>query len=213
MAATDSRVDEYIEQAAPFARPVLRHLRKIVHTACPAAKETIKWNFPHFDHQGILCGMAAFQQHCAFGFWKAELMFDEDKLADRKAMGHFGRITSLDDLPNDRTLIAYVRKAARLNEAGAKVPRLSKRTRSKPKVPDYFQTALNNNNTKARRTFENLAPGQQREYVQWLSDAKRVETRKKRLQMSILWLSQGKPHNWKYLPKYRYALRTTNTRR
>ena len=203
MAGKDRRVDEYIEQAATFARPVLRHLRKIVHLACPAVEETIRWNFPHFDHKGILCGMAAFKQHCAFGFWKAELIFDGDKLADRKAMGHFGRITSLNDLPNDRTLIAYVRKAAKLNDVGTKTPTRSKPgTKPTPKVPDYFRAAIDKN-AKARKTFENFTPSQRREYLEWLTEARREKTRQQRLKMSILWLSQGKPHNWKYLPKRR----------
>ncbi len=105
MPRKDPRVDRYIEKAAPFARPILRRLRKIVHAGCPEVKETIKWNFPHFDYEGIMCGMAAFKEHCAFGFWKAELMFDGDRLADREAMGNFGRIKSLAQLPKDQTLI------------------------------------------------------------------------------------------------------------
>ncbi len=196
-------MDEYIDQASSFARPVLRRLRRIVHSACPNVEETIKWNFPHFEHRGILCGMAAFKHHCAFGFWKAELIFDGNKLSDRTAMGHFGRITSLDDLPGDHTLIAYVRKAAELNEAGLKTLTRSKpRRKAKPKIPAYFRAALGKN-AKARKTFESLAPGQQGEYVEWLTEAKREETRKQRLEKSILCLSQGKPHNWKYLPKWR----------
>src|SRR5438105_4206705 len=120
------RVDAYIDKAAPFAQPILKHLRKIVHASCPQVEETIKWNCPTFEHKGIMCGMAAFKNHCVLGFWKAELIFSADEDKKPEAMGHFGRITSLDDLPDDKTLIAYVRKAAELNNAGVKTPTRSK---------------------------------------------------------------------------------------
>ena len=150
-----------------------------------------------------MCGMAAFKNHCVLGFWKSELIFSGDERKKREAMGHFGRITSLADLPDDKTLIAYVRKAAELNESGVKAPARSKPKKKSPlKIPDYFGTALKKN-AKARTTFENLSPSHQREYVEWLTDAKRDETRAKRLKMSILWLSQGKPQNWRYLPEWR----------
>lgn len=203
MARKDPRVDEYIKKAAPFARPILRHLRKIVHAGCPEVKETIKWQCPSFDYKGIMCGMAAFKQHCAFGFWKAELMFDGDRPADREAMGNFGRIASLAHLPRNKTLIGYVRKAAKLNGAGVKAPRRSKpKKKPPPKIPSYFRAALRKN-AKAGKTFENLSPSQQRDYVEWLTEAKRNETREQRLKMSMLWLSQGKPRNWKYMPEWR----------
>jgi uncharacterized protein YdeI (YjbR/CyaY-like superfamily) len=147
--------------------------------------------------------MAAFKNHCVLGFWKAELIFSGDEKKKREAMGHFGRITSLADLPDDKTLIAYVRKAAKLNEAGAKSPARSKPRKKSPlKIPEYFSSALKKN-AKARTTFENLSPSHQREYVEWLIDAKREETRARRLKMSILCLSQGKPQNWKYMPEWR----------
>ena len=203
MARKNPRIDAYIQKAAPFARPILKHLRKVIHAACPDLEETIKWNCPTFEHKGIMCGMAAFKNHCVLGFWKSELIFSGDERKKREAMGHFGRITSLADLPDDKTLIAYVRKAAKLNESGVKAPARSKPKKKLPlKIPDYFGAALKKN-AKARTTFENLSPSHQREYVEWLTDAKRDETRAKRLKMSILWLSQGKPQNWKYLPEWR----------
>ena len=122
MAKRDPRVDEYIEKSAAFARPILRHLRRVVHLGCPQVQETIKWSFPHFVYKWILCSMAAFKHHCAFGFWKAELVFAGDKRAKKHAMGHFRPITSLADLPPEKTLIGYVQKAADLNEAGTKSP-------------------------------------------------------------------------------------------
>ncbi len=122
---TDERVDAYIAKAAPFAQPILSHLRELVHRADPQATETIKWGFPHFEHKGILCSMAAFKEHCTFGFWKAELMTDPEHVlagVGKTAMGHFGRIQNLDDLPRDDVLVAYIQEAARLNETGAKAP-------------------------------------------------------------------------------------------
>ncbi len=197
VAKKDGRVDAYVAKAAPFARPILKHLRKIVHAGCPEAQETIKWGFPHFEHHGVLCGMAAFKNHCAFGFWKAELILDGDEPARRDAMGQFGRITNLSALPNEQMLIGYVRKAAKLNDAGIKNPGRSK-GRKPLEMPDYFAAALQKN-PKAKKTFENFNPTNRREYIEWVTEAKRDETRERRLEMSMLWLSQGKPRNWKYM--------------
>ena len=108
---------EYIAKAADFAKPILTHLRKVVHAACPGVEETMKWSAPHFDYKGeMMCGMAAFKAHCAFGFWKSSLVLDGPSATD--AMGQFGRITSIRDLPPDRTITAYVKKAAKLNDDG-----------------------------------------------------------------------------------------------
>ena len=192
---TDPRVDGYIVRAAPFARPILKHLRKIVHAGCPDVEETIKWNSPFFERKGIVCFMAAFKEHCAFGFWKGSLIFGSKH---KGAMRHFGRITSIDDLPSEKELVGYVRKAAQLNEAGAKRSRPQLRTKQKLSVPADLNAALKKN-AKARKTFENFSYSQRKEYVQWITDAKREETRKRRLQTAIQWLAQGKPQNWKYL--------------
>ena len=123
--------DAYIKAAAPFAQPILKHLRELVHKACPEVEETIKWGFPHFDYKGIMCSMAAFKNHCAFGFWKSALMSDREKIMevkDRGAMGNFQKITSLSDLPSDKILIAYIKEAKKLNEDDIKLPARKKTT-------------------------------------------------------------------------------------
>ena len=120
MAGKDRRVDAYIKRAAPFGRPILKHLRKVVHAGCPDIDETIKWNSPFFEHKGIICFTAAFKEHCVFGFWKGALIFGAKH---KGAMGHFGRIISISDLPDAKTLAGYVRKAAELNEAGVRKSR------------------------------------------------------------------------------------------
>lgn len=197
MPAKDPRVDAYIARAADFAKPILTHFRQLVHTACPAVVETMKWSFPHFDHQGTLCGMAAFKQHCAIGFWKSELIFTETD-AGREAMGNFGRITSMADLPTDSLLLSHLRKAVELNEAGVKKPTPP---RSKVKkeliVPDWLLAAFGKNK-KALTTFENFSYSHRKEYVEWLVEAKREETRAKRLAQALAWLAEGKSRNWKY---------------
>jgi uncharacterized protein YdeI (YjbR/CyaY-like superfamily) len=198
MAKKDSRINAYIDKAAPFAKPILKHLRKIVHAGCPDVEETIKWNMPHFEYKGIMCSMAAFKEHCAFGFWKQKLIFPAGAAKTKEAMGHFGCIKSLRDLPSEKTLIGYVRKAAELNEKGIKDPRQEKPPKGRPRVPKYLSAALKKN-AKARKTFENFSPTHQREYVQWLTDAKREETRQRRLKTAIEWLAQGKPQSWKYM--------------
>ena len=195
MATRDRRVDAYIKRAAPFARPILKHLRKIVHAGCPDVEETIKWNFPFFEHKGPLCFMAAFKEHCAFDFWKGSLIFGAK---NEGAMGSFGRITSINDLPSAKTLAGYVRKAAKLNEAGVKKLRPRSRAKQKVTVPADLKVALQKN-AKARKTFENFSYSHKKEYVKWITDAKREETRERRLRTAIQWLAQGKPQNWKYL--------------
>src|SRR4051812_33353592 len=171
MGTKDPKVDTYISNAAEFAKPILKHLRKLVHASCPEVNETIKWRFPHFEYQGVLCSMAAFKEHCAFGLWKERLILGESKTVEKRGMGSFGCIRSLSDLPGEKVLVGYVKKAAALNQAGIKGPR---RTQSKPRepipVPDYFRAALQQNG-KARQTFDKFPPGKQREYLEWVTEA------------------------------------------
>ena len=200
MATKDPRVDAYIAKAADFAKPILKHLRKVVHAGCPQVQETLKWSMPHFDYKGVMCGMAAFKEHCAFGFWKESLIFDGKKNGEKTAMGSFGCIKSLADLPSEKILIGYVKKAAALNEAGIKAPgRTQPKKREPIAVPDDFAGALKKN-AKARKTFDAFAPSKQREYLEWVTEAKRDETRRERLATSIQWLAEGKPRHWRYQP-------------
>ena len=197
MGTRDKRVDTYIAKSADFAQPILRELREIVHEGCPDVEETIKWRFPNFTYKGILCGMASFQQHCAFGFWKGSLVIDGNN-NNVDAMGQFGRITSLKDLPSRRVLLAYVKKARQLNDDGVKVPRKSKPGEKKDlKVPDYFSVALKKNK-KAAANFEAFSFSKKKDYVEWLTEAKTDETRERRLVTSVEWIAEGKSRNWKY---------------
>src|SRR4051794_34358294 len=146
MATKDPRIDAYIAKSADFAKPILNHLRKVVHAGCPSVVETVKWSRPHFDHKGVMCGMAAFKEHCAFGFWNADLILKPKEGREESALGSFGCIRSLDDLPAEKTLIGYVKKAAALNEAGVKATwRTERKKRAAIAVPDYFAAALKKN--------------------------------------------------------------------
>lgn len=198
MSTRDPRIDAYIGKSAEFARPILEHLREVVHAACPDVEEAMKWSHPHFMYHGMLCGMAAFKQHCTFGFWKFDRIGVDGADKDA-AMGQFGRITRLADLPSKKVLTGYVKQAMKLNEDGVKALWLSKRAKPKPaaKVPDDLATALSKSK-KARTVFEAFPPGQRREYIDWITDAKREETRQKRLAQTVEWLAEGKRRNWKY---------------
>jgi uncharacterized protein YdeI (YjbR/CyaY-like superfamily) len=198
VAKKDPRVDAYIAKSAEFAKPILSHLRKLVHAACPEAEETVKWGMPFFDYKGPLANMASFKAHCAFGFWKGKLILDKD--IPESAMGQFGRLTSLADLPKDKALIGYIKAAARLNEEGVKSPTRGKAAKPKPKleVPAYF-TATLKKDKKALAGFASLTPSQRNEYVEWVTEAKTEETRAKRLATSVEWISEGKIRNWKYV--------------
>lgn len=196
MPAIDRRVDKYISKSADFSKPILSHLRQLVHKACPDVMETIKWGFPVFEYKGPLCNMAAFKNHCAFGFWKAALMKDAKS---ETSMGHLGRITSLKDLPSDKKLIALIKEAMKINDAGVKVTSVKKPSVKKEiKAPDDFLSALKKNK-KALATFEGFSPSHKREYLEWIVEAKREETRKSRIGQAIQWMSEGKPRNWKYI--------------
>jgi uncharacterized protein YdeI (YjbR/CyaY-like superfamily) len=188
-------IDAYIENAPGFAKPILKHLRKVVHAGCPNVEETLKWRFPHFMYKGMFCGMAAFKEHCTFGFWKGDLIV---KNGDDEGMGQFGKIRSLSDLPDEKTLVKYVREAVRLNDEGVKAPRQMRPKVKKPLiVPDYL-TAVLNRNAKARETFENFSYSHKKEYVEWVTEAKQEETRKRRLETALEWMSEGKTRHWKY---------------
>ncbi len=203
MKKSDERIDVYIAKSADFAKPILTHLRALVHAACPEIEETWKWSFPHFNYKGTVCSMAAFKQHCSFGFWKASLMRDAREIltAGSEAMGQLGQIKSLADLPADATLIAYIKEAVELNEKGVKLPsRTNTGAKKELQIPEYFVAALEGN-AKASETFENFSYSNKKEYVEWLGEAKTEETRAKRLATAIEWMNEGKSRHWKYAKK------------
>ena len=205
MAKTKPTHDEHIAHAEPFARPILKHLRTLVHSACPNVEEAFKWSFPVFMYKGaILCSMASFKNHCAFGFWKASIMkdpygiFPEEK---ETSMGHLGKIISLKDLPSDKILIEYIQEAAILNEKGIRLPPRPKNTvKTELKVPEYFRNALSTNKV-ARSTFEKFSPTNKKDYVEWITEAKTEETRERRMATALEWMAEGKIRNWKYVRK------------
>ena len=200
----DPRIDAYIKNAAPFAQPILHHIRSLLHTACPNVGETMKWSFPHFDYMGsTLCSMAAFKEHCAFGFWKAALMKDPGLLENarsEKAMGHFGRILSITDLPSDKQMIAYIKEAMVLNEKGRKIERKKTEPLPVPDIPAELAKALTENKT-AGANFEKLSAGHRKEYINWIDEAKTDPTRDKRISQTIEWVMEGKSRNWQYAAK------------
>ena len=200
MAQKDKRIDEYILKSADFAKPVLNHLRSLVHSACPNVEETVKWGFPHFDYKGMMCSMAAFKQHCAFGFWKTKLMKDAKEMISQNeyAMGHMGKIRSLKDLPPDKKITAWIKEAMKLNDDDVKLPERKKSVSTKEiEVPDALQKALIKNKL-AATTFSNFSPSHKNEYIEWINEAKTEETKNKRTATTIEWLKEGKSRNWKY---------------
>ncbi len=200
MASHDKRIDAYIENSAEFARPILEHLRAVVHEACPDVEETMKWSFPYFTYHGMLCGMASFKQHCTFGFWKAKQMAELSGNPGT-AMGDFGRIAQLKDLPAKATLKRLIKQAMAINDSPPPVAAAAKPRRSaKPELiaPDAFLEALAKNK-KAKATFDAFSPSHRREYVEWILEAKREETVSKRIEESLRMLSEGKPRHWKYI--------------
>lgn len=196
MGTRDPRVDAYVEQAEPFARPILTELRERVHRACPEVAETMKWGFPHYEHRGLLCSMAAFKRHCALGFWKGALLVG-DAPAAREGMGHLGRIEILDDLPPEQEMAALLRRAVELNEQGVKAPRTRTGSRPDVPVPEPLLEALAAHGGPLER-WEAFAPSHRREYAEWIADAKTEATRARRVATAVEWIAEGKSRNWKY---------------
>lgn len=199
----DPRIDAYIAKAAPFAQPILRRLRELVHQGCPDVTETVKWRMPYFEHAGgMLCGVAAFKEHCAFGFWHQgmEKILGAHGSERETAMGSLGRITSVGDLPDEKMMVRFVREAVKLNESGAPArPRPAANGHKKElPVPTELAAALKENKT-AAKTFAGFSPSHRKEYIEWITEAKRDETRQKRVATTIEWLAEGKPRNWKYM--------------
>ena len=198
MHAYDPKFDAFIAKAQPFARPILKHLRKVVHAAVPEVEENWKWSSPAFDYKGVFCSMAAFKQHCNFGFWKQQLLIDRGVIeAGNTVLGHRGKITSIDDLPSEKDLIRVLKAAAELNDKGIKIERPKAAPKPPVKVPPYLKKALQGNK-KAGTAFDALSPSHKREYVEWLTEAKTEDTRNRRLAQAVEWMAQGKPRNWKY---------------
>jgi uncharacterized protein YdeI (YjbR/CyaY-like superfamily) len=199
MGKRDPRIDAYIAKSAEFAKPILVHIREVVHAACPEVEEAIKWSYPNFLYKGMMCGMAAFKEHCSFGFWKHALVVGGNDGERMEGMGTFGKITKISDLPPKKVLSGYIKTAMKLNEDGVKNPARAKP--AKPKevvVPEVLAKALQGNH-KARASFERFSPSHKREYVEWITEAKTEATRARRLQTAIEWMAEGKPRNWKYM--------------
>jgi len=197
------KVDAYIAKAQPFAQPILTHIRELAHKACPDVDEEIKWSMPFFVLRGVILGhMAAFKQHCAIGLWGPEMnaILNADGLHSEDGMGSLGKITNLEDLPADKKMLGYYRHAAELILAGKRTKsfeRTAKTRKAAPKVPAEFTAALKKNKA-AAKVFAGFSPSCQREYSDWIVEAKRPETKEKRIAQAIEWIAEGKQRNWKY---------------
>ena len=197
MPTTDPRVDAYIAKSADFAKPILTRVREMVHEACPEVQETIKWGSPFFDYKGqMMCAIAAFKQHCALIFWKASLIDGLPPNGD-KSRGSFGRITSMKELPSKKQFNGWIKAAMSLNDAGVTVKRPKAGAKPEAKVPKELAHALAKNK-KATAVFGKFPRGQRREYCEWITDAKREETKAKRVTQAVEWIAEGKTRNWKY---------------
>jgi uncharacterized protein YdeI (YjbR/CyaY-like superfamily) len=196
MTTTDPRIDAYIARQADFARPILERLRTVVHEACPGVEETLKWSMPTFLYGGaILASMAAFKQHASFGYWKHADVMGEG--VERDGMGSYGRISSIKDIPAKKTLVADLKRAMQLNVDKVKPARKTAAPKPPAEAPADLVAALKKN-AKARKTFDGFPPSAQRDYIEWIVEAKREETRAKRLAQTVEWLAEGKRRNWKY---------------
>jgi uncharacterized protein YdeI (YjbR/CyaY-like superfamily) len=201
MGQFDPRVDAFIAKSADFAKPVLMHIRDVVHRASPLINENIKWGMPFFEYKGPVCMMASFKQHCAFGFWKASRLNDPEGLlkgSDEEASaGSFGRLNSLADLPSDEALIGFVHQMIAINESGIKEVKKPAGAKAELAMPADFDKLLRDN-LAAMGHYETFSPSKKREYLEWFEEAKSDATREKRIQQALEWITEGKSRHWKY---------------
>jgi hypothetical protein len=195
MGTRDPRVDAYIAKAPDFARPILGHLRDVVHAACPAVEEDIKWGAPHFLHHGMLASMAAFKAHACFGFWRGKELFPDG--GGSGAMGHFGRLESVKDLPSKKALTTLVKQAMALSASGAARPKKAGKPKPPPVPSPEFAAAIAGSR-QAAKAFAAFPPSHQRDYVDWIDEAKRDDTRARRIAQAVEWIAQGQSRHWKY---------------
>lgn len=196
-------VDEYIEKASEFSKPILNFIREIVHECYPEIEETIKWKFPTFMYKGkILCSMVSFKQYCSMGFWlhdEMETIKHLETPAEKSNMFSLGKITRLEDLPSKPQLKKIILEAMELTDLGVKFKKAAP-SKIELDVPEYFQNVLNNNK-KALAVFEKSSPSFRKEYISWINDAKTETTRNKRIEQALEWISESKGRNWKYEKK------------
>lgn len=189
----EARVDAYIAAQADFARPILTHVRALVHATCPNVTEAIKWGFPHFVYRTKnLASIAAFKGHAAVNLWYS----DEEKPG--AGMGHLGKLTSLADLPTDDKLRALLSKAATMIEAGAKPAHMTDRQPRDPLPIPQALTAAIAASPAAAAMWSAFPPGKIRDYCEWIGEAKTDATRDRRITQAVAWIAQGKGRNWKY---------------
>ena len=200
------KVDAYVAKAKPYALPIMEHLRELIHTGCPGVEETIKWSRPFFEYRGVILGnMSAFKEHCSFGFWGEEIgaVLREAGVVQEGGMGSLGRITRIEDLPPDKQMLSLIRQAAAFIDRGeytspiAARQRVVKASKPAPEAPEELAAALRKNK-KAAAVFADFSPSCKREYTEWIADAKRTETREKRIATAVEWMSEGKQRHWKY---------------
>jgi uncharacterized protein YdeI (YjbR/CyaY-like superfamily) len=204
-AVRNSAIDVYINKAGQFARPILEHLREVVHEGAPGVVEEMKWSRPFFVYKGVILGnMSAFKAHASFGLWGAEIaqQLRADGVASSEGMGTFGRITALSDLPARKQLLKYVQEAARKIAEGERTksidrPKPVRVAKSEVVVPEALAAALKRHKT-AAKAFETMSPSCRKEYCVWVAEAKREETRAKRVTTAVEWIAEGKSRNWKY---------------
>jgi uncharacterized protein YdeI (YjbR/CyaY-like superfamily) len=197
----DPRIDAYINKSAAFAQPILTHLRELVHKTVPDIEESIKWSMPFFTYKGQMYGnLAAFKAHCSFGLFGAAMREQLKKDGfDSDGMGSLGKITSLKDLPSNKVLVGYIKQAAALIDDGAKTMTRPKKA-AKPaasETPAELAAALKKNKA-ATKVWNGFSASAQREYAEWITEAKRAETKEKRIAQAIEWIAEGKQRNWKY---------------
>src|SRR5438270_1264994 len=179
-------VNDSLANAPEGTRPILVRLRRIFRQASPKLEEAIKWGVPCYLFKGPVGGFAAYKQHVSWGLWKSRALNDPEGLLGRGVSVMAGKITKVSEIPPAAKIIALIEQVIALNEAGIKSPKPPE-----PELPADFAAAMKKAG-KAARHYAAFTPARKWQYVNWVTQAKRAETRAKRIEIAVERIGEGK---------------------
>lgn len=193
-------VNKYISNAPISQQKILSKLREIIHKASLDIEEKIRWSHPHFDYMGKgMCFIQALKERVTFGFWFGDKIYNSPKLSkEAKAIYEtMGNLTDVSQIPSTKLIIEEIHLAMKLIESGNRDVK-EKKVKPQLVIPDYLSLRFKKDKT-ANSSFSKMSPSHQREYVDWIIDAKTDETRENRISTMMSQVKEGKSKNWKYI--------------
>lgn len=187
-------IDQGIAEMEPFAQIICKKLRKLILSADTAIIEDWKWG-PNYYLDGMVCGFWGFKKHVTLTFFQGALLKDKKKVLLENPGNVHNRHMKFTDVKevNEKLIMEYLFEAIDNNRKGHKILETKEKIVD---VPEDVQKAFKK--AKVLAYFEGLAFTHRKEYVMWISDAKKEETRRKRITQAIEKLNQKQSLNDKY---------------